>query len=272
MDFSLLFLGSGTSCGVPMIGCDCAVCRSADPRNRRRRAGVYVSAGNVRVLVDVSPDFRMQALDHDIRRADALLVTHAHFDHLFGLDDIRRLNTIQNAVIPVYASPEALADIRRIYDYIFRPNPLGTYRPKLELLPSDAPFEIRDYATGEASGLRVTPFEVVHGGGRTQGFRFDFQGRSLAYMPDFHEVANPDEPALRDLDVLVLDMLRYTPHPTHASFPESLAVVDRFRPRRAFFTHICHDVDHATLCEELHKMGRDWIRPAYDGLEIQIPG
>ena len=265
--FKLLFLGTGTSAGVPMIGCDCPVCRSTDSRNHRDRASVYLSVGDMRVLVDTSPDLRMQAIRNHIRQVDFILITHAHVDHLFGLDEVRRFNTIQgDAPIPIYAGSPTLADIRRIFDYIFHPALKGTYRPKLELHEADAPFSlVKDNTT-----LSVRPFLVHHGKTHTQGYRFDYDGRSLAYMPDCHELYDPDEPALHGLDALILDTLRYQPHPTHLSLAESLQIIDHFQPNRAYMTHLCHDFDHATLVDDLRKRGRDRVVPAYDGMEIEI--
>lgn len=265
--FKLLFLGTGTSAGVPMIGCDCPVCRSVDPRNRRDRASVYLSVGDLRVLVDTSPDIRMQAIRNDIRRVDTILITHAHVDHLFGLDEVRRFNTIQgDEPIPIYAGAPTLDDIRRIFDYIFHPAMSGTYRPKLLLRETQPSFVL---AKGTAE-LIVRPFPVRHGKTFTQGYRFEHDGRALAYMPDCHELGREDEPLLHGLDVLVLDSLRHRPHPTHLSIDQSLAIIDRFQPGRAYMTHLCHDLDHASLAGELHAMGRWNVTPAYDGLEIEI--
>ena len=265
--FKLLFLGTGTSAGVPMIGCDCPVCRSSDPKNHRDRASVYLSVGDMRVLVDTSPDLRMQALRNKIRRVDFILITHAHVDHLFGLDEVRRFNTIQgDEPLPIYAGAPTLADIHRIFDYIFHPALKGTYRPKLELHETTGSFTLAKNGTT----LAVSPFLVHHGKTFTQGYRFDYEGRALAYMPDCHELDDPDEPALKGLDVLILDTLRYRPHPTHLSLDESLALIERFKPRRAYMTHLCHDFDHATLIEDLRQRGLDGIAPAYDGMEIEI--
>ena len=268
--FRLLFLGTGTSTGVPMIGCDCAVCTSSDPLNHRLRSSAYVKAGDLRILIDTSPDFRQQALRTNIRQIDAVLITHAHVDHLFGLDDIRRINTVQGGIpLPLYASPSALGDIRRIFDYIFKPNVPGTYRPKLDLREADTPFSI-PAKSGNGEALRVTPFTVTHGWTHTQGFRFDFDGRSLAYMPDLNALPEEARDIIRGVDVVVLDTLRYRPHPTHLSLEQSLEIVAELEPKRAFLTHICHDLDHATLVTELDRMGLDHVRPAYDGLEIEI--
>ncbi len=266
----LLFLGTGTSTGVPMIGCDCPVCQSKDPHDKRLRSSAYLSAGDLRVLIDTSPDFRQQALRANIRRIDAVLVTHAHVDHLFGLDDIRRINTVRGgAEMPLYASSSALGDIRRIFDYVFKPNVPGTYRPKLDLRPSDAPFSIPcPTAGGEA--LRVTPFPVTHGWTVTQGFRLDFGGRSLAYMPDLNELPDESRATVRGVDVLVIDTLRHRPHPTHLTLEQSLAIIADIRPGRAFLTHLCHDLGHEALVAELDARGVPNVRPAYDGLEIEV--
>ena len=267
----LLFLGSGTSTGVPMIGCDCPVCRSADPRDKRLRSSAYLSAGDLRVLIDTSPDFRQQALRADIRRVDAVLVTHAHVDHLFGLDDIRRINTVQGgAVMPLYASSSALDDIRRIFDYVFKPNVPGTYRPKLDLRPSDAPLSIPCPGDGCGEALSVTPVPVTHGWTVTQGFRFDFGGRSLAYMPDLNELPDGSRALVRGIDVLVIDTLRHRPHPTHLTLEQSLEIIADIRPGRAFLTHLCHDLAHAALVAELDARGLPNVRPACDGLEIEV--
>ena len=268
-EFTLTFLGTGTSAGVPMVGCDCAVCRSPDPRNRRWRSSVYIAAGGARFLVDTSPDFREQALLHDIRRVDALLVTHAHVDHLFGLDDIRRINTIQDSDIPLYASPECLADIRRIFDYIFRDAVPGTYRPKLVLHPVESPFEL---PTPSGRPLSVTPFDSVHGWTRTFGYRFDFAGHSFAYLPDCHSLPEASAALLGGLDLLVVDALKYKPHPTHMTLDESLALIARLAPRRALLTHIGHSLDHETLCAELPARGFHNVAPAYDGLVVDLLG
>ncbi len=268
--FKLLFLGTGTSTGVPMVGCDCPVCHSGDPLNHRLRSSAYLTAGDLRVLIDTSPDFRQQALRANIRRIDAALITHAHVDHLFGLDDIRRINTVQGGdAIPLYASSSALGDIRRIFDYVFKPNVPGTYRPKLDLRPSDAPFSIP--APGEGGeALRVTPFAVTHGWTPTQGFRFDFCARSLAYMPDLNELPEESRAVIRGVGVLVLDTLRYRPHPTHLALSQSLDIIADIRPGRAYLTHLCHDLDHRALTAELDMRGFLHVRPAYDGLEIDL--
>lgn len=269
-DFKLLFLGTGTSTGIPMIGCDCPVCKSTDPRNRRLRSSVYITAGDLRILVDTSPDFREQALRHDIRHIDAVLITHAHVDHLFGLDDIRRINTIQGGkTMPLYASERAIADINRIFEYIFKPNVPGTYRPKLELRPCETPFEIPQPEENGPS-LKITPFPIIHGWSTMQGFRFDYNGRSIAYIPDCNEFPKESADIAHGVDVMIIDTLRYRPHPTHLTVEQSLATIATIAPKRAFLTHIGHDLDHEKLTNELKSAGRSNILPAYDGLEIEL--
>lgn len=261
--FKLLFLGTGTSAGVPMVGCDCDVCKSSDPHNRRQRSSVYITAGDFKILIDTSPDFREQAIRHDIRKIDALLVTHAHVDHLFGLDDVRRINTVMgNVSIPLYAASETLDDVRRIFNYIFRTPDIGTYRPKIELVPADAPFTLND------GRISVIPFPVVHGTAATRGFRIEFAGRSLVYMPDCHVLPPESRDIIRNSNVLILDTLRYKPHVTHLTLDESLEIISDVKPERSYLTHLCHDFDHEKLTGELHSRGFCNVVPAYDGLEI----
>lgn len=265
--FNVLFLGSGTSAGVPMVACDCPVCHSADPRDRRTRSSIYVSAGGLRILVDTSPDFREQALRHDIRRVDYLFVTHAHVDHLFGLDDIRRINTVQGTDIPLFAAKETLADIRRIFDYVFREAIPGTYRPKLALREMSGPVRLDAPDGGQ---VVVSPVDVVHGYTRTLGYVFSYAGRRFGYVPDCHELPPAARAALSGLDLLILDTLKRTPHPTHLTLDAALAFVDELAPRRALLTHIGHSLGHAELERELAAHGPVPVSPAYDGLVVDL--
>lgn len=266
-NLEVLFLGTGTSTGVPMIGCDCPVCKSENPHNRRLRSSIYLSAGDLKILVDTSPDFREQALCHNIRKVDALFITHAHVDHLFGLDDIRRINTIQNASIPVWSSPEAIKDIHRIFSYVFVDSVPGTFRPKLETHPFDSTLELTQ-TNGES--LLVTPFDVVHGWARTFGYRFDYSGKHFAYIPDCHELPESSMAQLKNLDCLVIDALKYTDHPTHFSVEEALQVITAVSPKKAFLTHISHRIDHEAITQKLSESGLGYIKPAYDGLKLEI--
>ena len=252
-----VFLGTGTSVGVPMIGCACPVCRSPDPRNKRRRAGFHVQAAGVHVVVDTAPDFREQALTFKIPRVDAVLFTHGHADHIFGFDDIRRFNTVQNEVIPAYGHPATLASIRRIFDYIGASPVPGLYRPLIVFREATEPFAI--------GPLRVTPFEVMHDENPTLGYLFQEGARSLAYVPDCLEMSDVVIDLLHGVDVMVLDALRHRPHRTHMTLEQSLATLARIRPERAFLTHMCHDLDHA----ETEAMLPENIRLAYDGLSVE---
>ena len=264
--FKILFLGSGTSAGVPMVACDCPVCHSSDPHDRRTRSSIYISVGGLKILVDTSPDFREQALRHDIRRVDHIFITHAHVDHLFGLDDIRRINTVQNTDIPLHAAPETLIDIRRIFDYVFRDPIPGTYRPQLTLLEMRGPILIDAPAGGQ---VEVAPVDVVHGHTKTLGYVFTYAGRRFGYVPDCHEMPPATKAALSGIDLLVLDTLKRTPHPTHLTLEAALSFIDELKPRRALLTHIGHSLSHAELEAELAAHGPVKVAPAYDGLEVE---
>lgn len=232
-----VFLGTGTSVGVPVIGCDCRVCRSTDPRNKRRRSSVYVVAAGVHVVIDTSLDFREQALTYRVPRVDAVLVTHSHADHIFGLDDIRRYNTLQGVVIPVYASAATVADLKRIFTYVNtdQPEP-GVFRPRLNFVEVGAAFEL--------GGVRIEPLPVLHGRTETFGFRMDAEGRSLGYVPDCKRMPDSTVDRFRGVDVMILDGLRHRPHPTHHTLEEAVALLQRIGARHSYLTHLCHDVDH----------------------------
>jgi len=254
----ITFLGTGTSAGVPVIQCNCPVCTSADRRNRRWRSSLYVEAGGQHLIIDACTDFREQALAFRVPRVDAVLVTHAHADHVFGLDDIRRYNTLQDAIIPVYAAAPTIADLRRIFNYVTTAaNPAGLWRPRLDFRVRDAPFEI--------GAVRVTPLPVRHGHAPTFGFRIDADGRSLGYVPDCHEMPPDTEAAFQGMDTMILDTLRVKLHPTHLSLPESTTLLQRLGAARSFLTHIGHELDHAAAEAALPPD----IRVAYDGLTVE---
>lgn len=254
---SILVLGSGTSVGVPTIGCQCRVCRSADPRDRRLRPSVLIRYNGRAVVVDTTPDFRQQALRAGLNRLDAVLFTHAHADHILGLDDIRPFNHLMGGPIPIYGSRETLGTIRRVFDYVFSDYHSESSVPRLEVHELDGrPFEL--------FGLQVTPVPLKHGRGNVYGFRFG----AAAYLTDHSEIPEESLPLLQNLDVLFLDALRHRPHPTHTTVARALQYVEQLRPRRAFFTHICHDLPH----EETERDLPPHVRLAYDGLEITVEG
>ena len=253
----LTFLGTGTSLGVPMVGCDCAVCTSPDPHNRRRRSSVYVCAGNTRFVIDTTPDFREQALAYGLRQVDAVLFTHAHADHILGLDDIRRFNTLQSAVIPAYAMPETLAEVRRVFAYIGRPAHPGLYRPQVDFRAIEAPFRVGD--------VEVTALPVDHGAEQTVGFLLSWRGQRVGYFPDCHHMPESTIRQLTGVQVMVLDTLRYRPHPTHLCVAESVRLLGEIAAGKSYLIHLCHDLEHARLEQELPPA----IRVAYDGLVVQ---
>jgi phosphoribosyl 1,2-cyclic phosphate phosphodiesterase len=252
MKFTLL--GTGTSTGVPSIGCECETCTSDDPRDKRLRVSVLAEHGGQSVLIDTSSDFRQQALRAGLRRLDAVLVTHCHADHIFGLDDIRPLN-FRHGALGVYANERAWADIRRIFKYIFEPTHFGGGLPQVHA---------HTVAHGAVfcfgPGFQVTPVEVIHGRLPVMAYRLN----DFAYATDLSEIPPASLDMLRGLDALVLDCLRLRPHPTHLWLERALEYVRELRPRRAYFTHIAHDVKHARDSALLPR-GVEW---GYDGLVI----
>ena len=250
----LTFLGTGTSTGVPSIGCECETCTSADSRDKRLRVSIIIEHGGQTVLVDTSSDFRQQALRYGLKWLDAVLITHCHADHIFGLDDIRPLN-FRYGALGVYANERAWPDIRRIFKYVFEPTYFGGGLPLVipHTVFAGAPFCLgRD--------LEVTPLEVIHGRLPVMAYRFN----DFAYATDLSEIPEATMDALGGLDVLVLDCLRFKEHPTHLWLDKALRYVEKLKPRRAFFTHIAHDVKHARDSARLPE-DVEW---AYDGLVI----
>jgi phosphoribosyl 1,2-cyclic phosphate phosphodiesterase len=251
-------LGCGPSWGVPRIGGDWGTCDPANPKNRRRRASVLVEEGGSIVLVDTSPDLREQLLDAGVRGLDAVLYTHAHADHLHGIDDLRMVNRLIRKPLPVYATAQTLAQIRERFGYVFGPVPdpakVGFYKPVLEPHEIDGPFT--------AAGLVVTPVMQDHGFSQTLGFRI---GR-FAYSTD---VIRMDEPALATLagiELWIVDCLRREPHVTHSHLENTLDWIAKVRPRRAILTHMEESLDY----EELRRSLPDGVEPGYDGLVAEI--
>lgn len=250
----LHFLGTGTSVGVPAIGCRCAVCSSSDPLNRRLRTSVVVAIEEFRLLIDASIDLRQQALRVGMDRLDAVLLTHGHADHVFGLDDVRMYNYRQQRSLPVYGHPATLEDVRRTFWYVFSDPGGASSRPQLDLRAIQDPVQV-----GPA---RVVPFEVMHGTVPILGYRIG----PLAYITDASAIPEASLPLLEGLDVLVINALRRKPHPTHFSLEGALSAIARIAPRRAYLTHISHDLDHALLAAELPP----GVTPAHDGLSVEM--
>jgi phosphoribosyl 1,2-cyclic phosphate phosphodiesterase len=255
MKATLTVLGSGTSMGVPTIGCSCAVCHSDDPRDRRTRPSVMIEYAGKVVLIDTTPDFHAQAIREQIQRVDAVLYTHTHADHILGLDDLRPLSYYHKPnKLPLYARPEAVEILRNMFRYIFDADYKFGGLAQVELRNLDGPFEL--------FGVRVQPVPVIHGDAEIYGFRLG----SMAYLTDFSEVPEASYPQLQGLDVLFLDALRHTPHPTHSTVENSLKIAKRSGAKRVFFTHICHDLPH----EETNKTLPENVRLSFDGLKLEF--
>jgi len=251
------FLGTGTSHGVPMIGCRCATCRSSDRRDRRWRASIYVElAGGLALLVDTAPDLRAQALSFGVERVDAVLFTHAHADHILGLDEIRRFNDLQGSPVSCYGDRATLQEVRRTFDYAFRDGPEGGTVPRLRLFALAGPASF--------GGRTVVPVPVRHGSQLILGYRLG----PFAYLTDCSGIPDESWALLDGVRLLALDALRERPHPTLYSLGEALEVVATLKPERALLTHVCHDLPHGPTCARLPR----GVELAYDGLRVDIPG
>jgi len=239
-----------------MIGCDCAVCRSEDPRDTRTRPSVYFELDDgARVLVDTTPDLRSQALRHDIRRVDAILFTHAHADHIMGLDEVRRFNMLSRQAMPVFADARTLAALRRTFAYVFDSSaPKGGGVPHLQLWTIGGPFMI--------GRQEIVPVPIRHGTWHILGFRLG----GFAYLTDCNGIPDASRRLLDGLDCLVLDALRHRPHPTHFTLAEAVRVAGQIGARRTLFTHIAHELGHAATCAALP----DGMALAHDGLTIEV--
>jgi phosphoribosyl 1,2-cyclic phosphate phosphodiesterase len=256
----IIFLGTGTSVGVPMIGCRCETCSSADTRDRRLRASILVENEGQRLLIDASTDFRQQALREDIDHLDAIFVTHCHADHVFGLDDIRPIN-FRTGPLCCFASERTWGEIKQVFSYIFKP---AFYKGLPQLVPHtlEGIFSI--------FGLTVEPLEVTHGRLPVTAFRFEkANGNSkatCAYITDCNVIPEQTMERLGGLDLLIIDGLGRKEHPTHLSLSQSLDYIERLKPRRALITHISHDLKHDIVSRELPEN----IALAYDGLQVEL--
>jgi phosphoribosyl 1,2-cyclic phosphate phosphodiesterase len=258
MEAILTFLGTGTSMGVPTLGCECAVCTSLDPHNRRTRPSIRLTYNGRTVLIDTGPDFHAQALREGIRRVDAVLYTHGHADHVMGFDDLRPLSFHAKGDLPVYADDATASSIERIFEYTFR---------KKDRYPTSARVQIHriDSTPGSGTELFGACFQripVTHGREEITGYRFG----SAAYLTDMSDIPDISLPLLNNLDVLIVDALRPNPHPSHSHVEKSIAIVEQLKPKRAFFTHMGHELDHDATNATLPPH----IRLAYDGLQLQF--
>jgi phosphoribosyl 1,2-cyclic phosphate phosphodiesterase len=244
--------------GVPSLGCSCRVCRSTDPHDNRTRPSILLSRAGRNVVIDTTPDFRFQALRARVLRLDAVVYTHGHADHILGFDDIRSFNVRQNSHLPIYASPETLATLQRTFAYAFDESPALSTIPQVILHAINGPFEL--------FGTRLVPVPARHGDIAVLGFRF---GRA-AYLTDFSSLPDASKELLRDVDDLILDALRDTPHPMHQTVEQALALVAELTPRRAWFTHISHDLPHEETNARLRAEGFPHVQLAYDGLSFEV--
>lgn len=254
----ITFMGTGTSHGVPMIGCDCPVCHSEDPRDARSRTAITVRAGETVLAVDTPPDFRMQCLRERLARLDAVLYTHSHTDHIMGFDDLRRFCDLEDKAMPVYATEGVLEDLRRVFRFAFEAD--ASVRQYIRPAPMaiTGPFSV-----GE---IEVVPVELPHGRFLVTGFIFWLGGRKLAaYMTDCNAAPPEAVEAARGVEVLIIDALRHRPHPTHMNIEQATEAARRIGAKRTYFTHMAHDLGHA---ETEAALPPD-IRLAFDGLRIQ---
>lgn len=246
------FLGTGTSVGVPQVGCDCRTCLSDDSRDKRLRTSVLIEQGERNLIIDASTDFRQQALRRGLKRLDAILFTHAHADHCFGLDDMRPL-MFRHGAIPCFATEITWQGLRRIYSYVFEPAP---YPGVPRVVPNriEGPFNL--------FGLDVEPLTVIHGRLPVTAYRID----RFAYVTDCNVIPDETCDRLNGLDLLAIDALRLKAHPTHLTLDQALAYIERLKPKRALLTHISHDIKHGETSSHLPE----GVEIAYDGLEVEV--
>jgi phosphoribosyl 1,2-cyclic phosphate phosphodiesterase len=250
----ITFLGTGTSQGVPIINCNCLVCTSTDQRNKRLRTSVSVQTENISFIIDTTPDLRQQLLKYPLTRLDAVLYTHAHADHIYGLDDLRRFNQIQNKRIPVYGEPETINRLKNIFGYAFGNGELKLGLPNLEANEVNGTFSL--------GGIKIIPLKLKHGSQMITGFRIG----KFAYCTDVSEIPSDSYDLLTDLDVLVLGALRDRPHPTHFSVNEAVEEAHRIGAKETYLIHMSHKIEHEASSHGLPP----GINFSYDGLTLDL--
>jgi len=250
----VIILGCATSTGVPIIGCPCPVCVSDNPKNKRTRCSLFIHTGGKNILIDTSTDLRFQALRHGITRLDAVLYTHSHADHTHGIDELRTYNFINKTVIPCYGNAQTLSNIEKSFKYIFDGVHSAGGKPKLELTTVSGEFDI--------DGTNVIPVEINHADWMIYGYRIG----NVAYLTDCSGIPEESMEKLKDLEVLIISALRYTPHTAHLNVEQAVETVGKINPKLAVFTHMGHELDYDKLSNELPE----GIVPAYDGMEIEL--
>ena len=257
-ELTITFLGTGTSQGVPVIGCECAVCASTDPRDKRTRSSIYVQTPETAWVIDTGTDFRIQCLREKINRVDAAVYTHSHTDHIMGFDDLRPF-CFTGRKMPVYASEETMTDLKRVFNFAFNGENLfpGYMLPEPHVVEGAFPL-------GETV---LTPLPVKHGRARVNGYLLERNGKRLAaYLSDCKEIPDTVTGVIAGVEILIIDALRHRPHPTHLSVEEALEVVARVKPGQTWFTHLCHELPHAETDPTLPS----GVRLAFDGLKLEL--
>ena len=250
----VVLLGTGTSQGIPVIGCDCSVCKSDDPHNKRTRTSALINYGSYNIIIDTATEFRIQMVDNSIKRLDAVLFTHAHADHIHGLDDIRQFNKIQSVKIPCFGNKATLDVIENKYDYVFKSTQQGGGKPDISLNEVSLEFEL--------FGKKIVPLPVKHGILDILGYRIG----SFAYITDASHIPAKTLQQIGELDVLVVNALRYEPHDTHLSVHDALDIIRTVKPKKAYLTHISHRLEHQ---ETEDQLPRD-VHMGYDGLTLEL--
>ena len=248
------FLGTGTSHGIPVVGCNCKTCNSSNSYNNRMRSSIFIKVENTDILIDTSPEIRLQMLANNIKNVDLVLFTHAHADHIMGFDDIRVINWIKGKSVPCYGNKETIERITNVFDYIFDPVQIGGGIPQVTLNKINGEFEFND--------VLITPLRVKHGKMNVLGYKI----KNMAYITDCSYIPENTFKQLKNIDLLIIDALRYEKHPTHMNIKEAREVVERINPKKTYFTHISHEIEHA----QTNKNLPDSIELAYDQLMIRL--
>ncbi|NMB20496.1 MAG: MBL fold metallo-hydrolase [Firmicutes bacterium] len=250
----ITFLGTGTSHGIPVMTCNCAVCQSDDPKNKRTRSSLWIREKETSLLIDTATEFRLQALRADIQQVDAVLYTHCHADHVFGFDDLRVFSKLSGQSVPIYGNEPTVREMREVFSYVFRKTQEGGGKPQVETIVVEDSFWVKD--------VMVEPIPVVHGRLPILGYRIG----KLAYITDCSYIPPESMDRLQDLEILILGVIRHEPHPTHMNVSQALDLVQKLKAKRTYFTHISHLLEH----QELAKALPEGVFPAYDGLTLHV--